>query len=1289
LPASARFCDACGAQVGAPPVEVAKEPTPPDKVGERLQRLVPKEYAKRLLATRGQVSAERRMVTILFSDVNGSTAMAEALDPEDVMEIMDGAFDVLIEPIYRYEGTLARLMGDAILAFFGAPIAHEDDPERACRAALEIVEGAQAYGEKLQRERGISGFNVRVGINTGLVVVGEVGSDLRVEYTAMGDAINLAARMESAAEPGTILITEDTHRLIAPLFETEALGPLQVKGKAEPVSVYRVLAAKAAPGKVRGIAGLESPLVGRDAELAALRGAVERLEKGVGGVVTVVGEAGIGKSRLVEEVQKETSAGATHFGGASHLGHPRWVEARCLSYGTSIAYLLWLDVLRGLLGVAVEEGPEDVREALRERVRALSADRLDNGFNPVEEMVYPYLARLMSLPVEPELEARLRDLEGEQLKASTFQAVERLLQAAARERPLVLVLEDLHWADPTSLELLEQLLTLTDRASLLLICIFRPRRECGCWQIREVAARDYPHRHTDVWLEPLSSAEGEVLVSNLLRAEGIPAWFRERILNVAEGNPFFVEEVLRGLIDQGVVVAEGVTGRWRVVEAAATVRLPETLQGALVARIDRLQEDTKRILQMAAVIGRIFLYRVLEAIAAEERELDQRLLTLQREEMIRERARIPELEYIFKHELTREAAYNGLLKRERRAFHRQVAGALERLFPERVEELLGLLAYHWERAGDAERATEYLVRAGDQARLAYAHQEAVDYYRRALAFLEEQGDHEGAARTLMKLGLTHHNAFQFRQARVLYERGFALWQRAAEMKPYASLPPAPHSLRVAEVRPSTLDPAMAGRTNAARVIGQLFSGLVEQTPEMEIVPDAAQRWEISQGGRMYVFHLRNDVRWSDGAPVTAGDFEYAWKRVLDPSTDSPFAELLYDIKGARAFHRGELCQPDLVGVRALDDVRLAVELQGPSGQFLHVLGHNATYPVPRHAVEAYGKAWTAVGRIVTNGPFRLESWQRGEAMVLAANPDYHGPFRGNVQRVELTLLQEWSAILEILKLEMYAADDLDIVATHAIAPPEMDRARQRHAGEYVSGPWLQTTYVSFDASRPPFDDPRVRHAFALATDREILADVVLKGYWFPASGGFVPPGMLGHSTGIGLAYDLEGARQFLAEAGYPGGEGFPHVNALTWAWPHVREYLQAQWCDGLGVEIPWETTVDVETFKNRLQGERPHLILSGMVAVWPDPDHFLRGPLLATGWQNSAYDGLVAEARRVAEQSERVKLYRQAEQILAEEVPILPLTYGRRHMLVKPWVSNFPTSPMPQWFLKDVVIESH
>ncbi|MBU0494312.1 MAG: zinc ribbon domain-containing protein, partial [Chloroflexi bacterium] len=273
LPAAARFCFQCAAPVAA------SSPVPAEKAGwtavdEVIQRLVPKEYAERLLAAGGPVAGERRQVTILFSDVKGSTALAEKLDPEDVLEIMNGAFAVLIPPVYRYEGTLARLMGDAILAFFGAPIAHEDDPERACRAALDILAGAREYAAQLEQERGIAGFNVRVGINTGLVVVGEVGSDLRVEYTAMGDAVNLAARMESAAEPGTILITEDTHKLVAPLFETQALGPLAVKGKAEPVPVYRVRAARPAAAKPRGIVGLTSPLVGRQTEFAALQEAL-------------------------------------------------------------------------------------------------------------------------------------------------------------------------------------------------------------------------------------------------------------------------------------------------------------------------------------------------------------------------------------------------------------------------------------------------------------------------------------------------------------------------------------------------------------------------------------------------------------------------------------------------------------------------------------------------------------------------------------------------------------------------------------------------------------------------------------------------------------------------------------------------------------------------------------------------------------------------------------------------------------------------------------------------------
>jgi len=656
---------------------------------------------------------ERRIVTMLFSDVKGSTPMAEQLDPEDVLEIMDGAFDVLIEPITRYEGALARLMGDGILAFFGAPIAHEDDAERACRAALEILERAGKYAARLEAERGISGFNVRVGIHTGLVVVGEVGSDLRVEYTAMGDAVNLASRMEEAAEPGTLLITEDTHRLIARLFETESLGPVEVRGRAEPVSVYRVLAPRVDVGKPRGIEGLESPLVGRDAEFGALREVLERLQSGVGGIVTVVGEAGIGKSRLVAELRK----------GIAPLDMT-WVEGRCLSYGESMAYLPWVRTLHGMLGVSADDEPAKVREALRGWVEGLCYDHVDE--------VYPFLGRMMSLPLEQEVEARLGGLEPEGLKVLTFRAVERVLETAASEGPVVLVVEDLHWADASSLELLEQVLALTDRASLLLVCAFRPYREHGCWRIRQAAEQTYPHRHVDLYLRPLSVMDSEELVANLLHVEALPHPLRRRILDHAEGNPFYVEEVVRSLIDSEIIVYDETTDQWQATRRVEDIAIPDALQGVLMARIDRLEEEARQVLRMASVIGRIFLYRVLSEIAQDGADLGTHLSTLQREEMIRERARVPELEYIFKHHLTQEAAYTGLLRRERRVFHRQVAEALERLFPGRIEEQLGRLARHWEGAGEREKAMEYLRRAGEQAAAQYANAEAVAYFTRAL-----------------------------------------------------------------------------------------------------------------------------------------------------------------------------------------------------------------------------------------------------------------------------------------------------------------------------------------------------------------------------------------------------------------------------------------------------------------------------------------------------------------------------------------------------------------------------
>ena len=659
------------------------------------------------------LAGERRLVTVLHAEVGESAALLDEVGPERWTATLNDVLQILSSTIDRYGGEVHERHGDGLVALFGVPTAHEDDAERAILAALAMQEQMASY----IGERRTPHVALCLGVDSGELLI-TVAND---RQQATGRPLTLAERAKANAEPGTVLVSEHTYHLAAPLFEWQALGEIAIKGAREPLAVYCPLARKAISGKGRGIAGMESPLVGRDAELGVLREALERLRAGVGGIVTIGGEAGIGKSRLVAELRKRTLAKVSD----PSQGYPvRWAEGRCLSYGGSIAYLLWLDMLRSILGMSIEDSPVAVRDELRGLVQALCPDQLDD--------VYPYLGQLLSLPLESEDEARIGDLEGEKLKAGTLRAVQTLIERAASERPLVLVCEDLHWADPSSIELLDQLLPLTDRASLLFICVFRPAREHASWQLRETAARRYPHRHTGLWLDPLSAAESGTLVSNLLGVEGLPETLKSRILGQAEGNPFYVEEVIRSLVDRGAIVQDEASGRWQVTEDVSSISIPDTLHGILMARIDRLHEEARRVLQLAAVIGRIFLYRILAAISEEERELDEQLTALQREEMIRERARLPELEYIFKHELTREAAYGGLLKQQRRGFHLQVGEALERLFPERVEEQLGLLAHHFTQAEAWEKAFHYLTRSGHRARRAYANREAIAYYTQAL-----------------------------------------------------------------------------------------------------------------------------------------------------------------------------------------------------------------------------------------------------------------------------------------------------------------------------------------------------------------------------------------------------------------------------------------------------------------------------------------------------------------------------------------------------------------------------
>jgi class 3 adenylate cyclase/tetratricopeptide (TPR) repeat protein len=733
LPAQAKFCSNCGHQIAA------SESTPPrSTAGDRLQQYIPHELRAKLDAaqTSRSMEGERRIVTMLFCDVKGSTSMAEKLDPEEWVEIMNQVFEYMIEPVYRYEGTIARLMGDAILAFFGAPIAHEDDPQRAVLAGLDILEGIRPFLERMQVERGLD-FNVRVGINTGLVVVGEVGSDLRVEYTAMGDAVNLAARMEQTAQPGTVQVSVNTYKLVAPLFDFEPLGSVEVKGKSEPILTYRPLRLKARPGSLRGIEGLHSPLVGRDREFEMLKTRIEELQQGHGSIVSVIGEAGLGKSRLMAEVRQSVMSQQQPAPSESTMPII-WYEGRSLSYQTSTPYTPFVHLFNDLFHLHPEETDAQQYARITAQIEALSPARTLE--------IAPFIGALLGIELTGDDADRVTYLQPPQLREMIFQAVASLVELLAYEQPLVLVFEDLHWTDSISLELLERILPFTNRTRLMIIALFRPQRQEPSWQFHQVAARDYAHRYSSIALEPLDEHNARTLVANLLEIEDLPEKVRGLILKKAEGNPFFVEEVIRSLLDAKLVVREN--SHWRATRDIENITVPDTLAGVITARLDRLDSDSKRAAQTASVVGREFQMDIVADVFGAHQSLEQALGNLQQRELVREKSRLPQAVYLFKHALTQETAYASILLSKRRELHRQVAECLERNEPQRVNEI----AWHFIEAQETKRALPYLVEAADRAAHAYSTPEAIGFYTQALEILNTVDDLKLAQRAYEGLG---------------------------------------------------------------------------------------------------------------------------------------------------------------------------------------------------------------------------------------------------------------------------------------------------------------------------------------------------------------------------------------------------------------------------------------------------------------------------------------------------------------------------------------------------------
>ncbi len=712
-PSDAEFCPRCGAKLSVVCAQCGTANAPDHdfckKCGQALtgvlrsgtlaspQAYTPKHLAEKILTSRSALEGERKQVTVLFCDIVESSRLAEQLDAEAMHEVMDRALRLMAEAVHRYEGTVNQFLGDGLMALFGAPVALEDHAFRAVQAALAIRETINGYSEQLKRERGVE-MRLRLGLNTGLVVVGRIGDDLRMDYTAVGNTTHLAARMQALAEPGTILLTEATHRLVAGYIRSEALGPVQVKGRSEPVIAYKVT------GRRRGRTRLEvtaerglTQLVGRERELGLLHDCLARARAGRGQVVGIVGEPGVGKSRLLYEFRKSLEGERI-----------TWLEGHCVSYGQATPYGPILEILRTNFQIEDGDNPLQLHEKLRQGVY-----RLDPGL----EGILPFLQALFGVPGADEA---LKHLDPKERREKTFEAIRTLTVAGSQRRPHVVIVEDLHWIDKTSEDYLAFLIAGLAGVPLLLLTTHRPGYT--------VRWADKPY-YTQIALDLLAEGETEALVAALLGGRALPADLLRIVHEKAEGNPLFIEEITTSLLECGMLVRRNGKILWT---GGAPVEVPASIQDLIRARIDRLEEPVKRTVQTAAVIGREFAVRLLARISEVAAEVQRYLDTLKRLEFIHEKRFFPELEFIFKHAVIQDVAYHTLLGQRRKELHGAIGRAIEELYADRLEEQAAILAYHYARSASQDKAIQYALLAGDRATRLYANAEARTYYKQAL-----------------------------------------------------------------------------------------------------------------------------------------------------------------------------------------------------------------------------------------------------------------------------------------------------------------------------------------------------------------------------------------------------------------------------------------------------------------------------------------------------------------------------------------------------------------------------
>ena len=706
-PPNFKFCGECGQNL-TPAIEIFEKKPETEGLSSRLSSY---KIASDMLP----IDGERKHVTVLFSDLTGYTAMSEKLDPEEVKEITSRIFGEISKIVTNYDGFIEKYAGDAVMAIFGVPQAHEDDPIRAIKVAREIHQLVDAISPEVENKIG-QPISMHTGINSGLVVTGEVNME-RGTHGVAGDTINLASRLSNIANPGEIVVDVDTCRQVEGHFICEYRETTTVKGKADPVEVHQVLSQRDKPISIRRLSGMRADLVGRNVEMADLSEAVDNLRQGKGRIFSICGAAGTGKSRLVEE-----------FKARLDLERIQWIEGHAYAYSQNIPYFPLVDLLNRLLHIEEKDTPDKVRDKIESGLESLVSNRND---------VIPYVGGLYSLNY-----SEVKDVSPELWKSRLQAAILAILSALAERAPTVFFLEDLHWADPSFVELMRRA-CLEIRQPAIVLCVYRPTFSLFTGhQVSNIG--QYYH---DIQLQNLSLSVAQNMLASLLKTETIPSDLQRWVNSKAEGNPFYLEELVNSLIESETLARDN--GSWKVTRSIAESDIPSSLHGLITSRLDRLDKQTKRILQKASVIGRDFLYEILKKITEIEERIDGELSQLERLDLIRTRSLQPDIEYMFKHALTQEIVYNGLLKKQRREIHEHIARVMESVFKDRLAEFNETLAYHFVRGQSATKAIDYLVKSGEKSLARYAVEEAHQYFRKAYDILASKAELSEAERIIL------------------------------------------------------------------------------------------------------------------------------------------------------------------------------------------------------------------------------------------------------------------------------------------------------------------------------------------------------------------------------------------------------------------------------------------------------------------------------------------------------------------------------------------------------------